>query len=201
MPSRPIKPAPVCAAATLMLGSLFFARMASGQALVKVTPLRSHSGELCAQDRALLFEDPTGVRILYDPGFTTDETDPRLGDVHVILLSHPHPDHIGIARANHGGGTCAAPARGAPNSSSNVATIAAVKNAAVMTAAEVITLLGVKIQAIRGAATPGCATSGLENETIVPLSAACSAVLGVGGRRTVRRGGASDSVRITWRGY
>jgi len=196
MPSRRMKPAPVCAAAALLLGSFLIAHTANGQALVKVTPLGSHSGELCAQDRALLFEDPTGARILYDPGFTTDETDPRLGDVHVILLSHPHPDHIGIARANHGGGTCAAPARGAANSSSNVATIAALKNAAVMTAAEVTTLLGLKIQAIRGTATPACATSGLENETIVPLSA-CTAVLGVGGRRTIRRGGASGSVRIT----
>src|SRR5262245_65504767 len=33
---------------------------------VKVTPLGSHTGELCQNDRALLFEDPTGVRILYD---------------------------------------------------------------------------------------------------------------------------------------
>src|SRR5580765_8010379 len=98
MPCTRMKQAPVCAAAALLLVSLFFARTANGQALVKVTPLGSHSGELCAQDRALLFEDPTGVRILYDPGFTTDETDSRLGDVHVILLSHPHPDHIGGSR-------------------------------------------------------------------------------------------------------
>jgi len=53
--------------------------------LVKVTPLGSHTGELCRNDRALLFEDPTGVRILYDPGRTVDETDGRLGDVHVML--------------------------------------------------------------------------------------------------------------------
>ncbi len=35
--------------------------------VVKVTPLGSHAGELCARDRALLFEDPGGARILYDP--------------------------------------------------------------------------------------------------------------------------------------
>jgi glycogen synthase len=35
---------------------------------VKVTPLGSHTGELCQNDRGLLFEDPTGVRILYDVG-------------------------------------------------------------------------------------------------------------------------------------
>jgi hypothetical protein len=37
---------------------------------VKVTPLGSRTGNFCAQDRALLFEDPTGVGILYDPGNT-----------------------------------------------------------------------------------------------------------------------------------
>ena len=37
---------------------------------VKITPLGSHDGELCANDRATLFEDPTGVRILYDVGQT-----------------------------------------------------------------------------------------------------------------------------------
>ena len=33
---------------------------------VKITPLGSHAGELCDRDRATIFEDPTGVRILYD---------------------------------------------------------------------------------------------------------------------------------------
>ena len=33
---------------------------------VKITPLGSHPGELCDRDRATIFEDPTGVRILYD---------------------------------------------------------------------------------------------------------------------------------------
>ena len=31
---------------------------------VRITPLGSHAGELCSRDRATLFEDPTGVRIL-----------------------------------------------------------------------------------------------------------------------------------------
>src|SRR5438045_1871533 len=95
------------ATAALLLGSILSERTAQAQALVKVMPLGSHAGELCARDRALLFEDPTGVRILYDPGFMVDETDPRLGDVHVILLSHAHSDHIGTRRDR--GGTCAAP--------------------------------------------------------------------------------------------
>ncbi len=31
---------------------------------VKVTPLGTHPGELCDRDRAMIFEDPSGVRIL-----------------------------------------------------------------------------------------------------------------------------------------
>src|SRR5438445_3599063 len=57
---------------------------------VRVTPLGSKAEEFCAGDRALLFEDPTGVRILYDAGRTIR----RLGDVHAILLSHVHVDHF-----------------------------------------------------------------------------------------------------------
>jgi L-ascorbate metabolism protein UlaG (beta-lactamase superfamily) len=63
-------------------------------------PLGRHAGDLCRNDRALLFEDPTGVRILYDPGRTVDESDPRLGEVDVMLLSHAHTDHIGDTRPN-----------------------------------------------------------------------------------------------------
>jgi L-ascorbate metabolism protein UlaG (beta-lactamase superfamily) len=188
-------PSTVCAIAALLFGSIFLADTANAQALVKVTPLGSHPGELCARDRALLFEDPTGVRILYDPGFMVDETDARLDDVHVILLSHAHSDHIGTRRDR--GGSCAAPAMGSPNSSSNVATIAAVKNVVLMTATEANAFLGLKVQAIRGAPTAACTTTGLDDETIVPLSSPCTASLGVGGSRTIRRGGASGSVRIT----
>ena len=37
---------------------------------VKVTPLGSHDGEFCRRDRAMLFEDPDGTRIVYDVGRT-----------------------------------------------------------------------------------------------------------------------------------
>jgi glyoxylase-like metal-dependent hydrolase (beta-lactamase superfamily II) len=105
--------------------------------LVKITPLGTHAGELCREDRALLFEDPAGVRILYDPGRTVDETDPRLGDVHVMLLSHAHPDHLGNVRPNRSApGACAAPIGASVNADSNFATIAALKNAAVLAPGE-----------------------------------------------------------------
>jgi L-ascorbate metabolism protein UlaG (beta-lactamase superfamily) len=71
---------------------------AAGAGNVKITPLGSHDGEFCARDRALVFEDPDGTRILYDAGFTVrGPNDPRLGKVDVVLLSHVHGDHIGPA--------------------------------------------------------------------------------------------------------
>ncbi len=54
-------------------GALFAVVLAASPAAaqnVKITPLGSHEGELCANDRAILFEDPTGVRVLYDAGQT-----------------------------------------------------------------------------------------------------------------------------------
>src|SRR5215218_9230882 len=166
-------------AAAAAVGTLAEAPVGGAQqtGLVRVTPLGSHSGELCARDRAILFEDPTGVRVLYDPGFPVDETDPRLGDVHIILLSHAHNDHIGSRRDR--GGTCATPTMGPTNPNSNVASIAAAKNAGVFTSNEAATVLSLKIQAIRGAATPVCPSSGFDDQTTVPLSSACTASIGV----------------------
>jgi len=63
---------------------------------VKITPVGSHPGELCANDRAMTFEDPTGVRILYDTAHNlTGGDDPRLGAIHLVLLPHMHGDHVG----------------------------------------------------------------------------------------------------------
>jgi L-ascorbate metabolism protein UlaG (beta-lactamase superfamily) len=173
-------------------------RAAVAQGTVRITPLGSHAGELCRNDRAILFEDPTGVRILYDPGRTVDETDPRLGDVHVMLLSHAHTDHVGDTRpAFASPGTCAASAAGAANANTNFASIAAAKNAAVLAPGELSDFLARKIQNIRGSATAGCPAAGFDSEISVPLSAPCSASLRPGGSRVVTRLGSSGgSVRI-----
>src|SRR5262252_3845444 len=77
---------------------------------VKITPLGSHDGEFCVLDRAMVFEDPDGTRILYDAGYTVrGPDDPRLGKIDGVLLSHVHSDHLGPAPIlrRFGAGRCA----------------------------------------------------------------------------------------------
>lgn len=166
---------------------------------VKITPLGSHAGEYCATDRAMLFEDPTGVRILYDVGASiAGATDARLGDIHAVLLSHAHADHIGgnkLAGAN--AGTCAKPETVSAAPNSNTAEIAAAKNAAVITGNDMAQFLGRKIQGIRGAETANCPETGLLRATTVPLSAPCIAGLQLGGKRTIAMSGQPKGVAVT----
>ena len=127
--------APLIAAAFLMT---FTAAPAWAQVII--TPLGSVTGEFCRADRALILEDPTGTRVLYDPGRTVaGGTDPRLGDIDIILLSSVHSDHIGTEKMTQDPDTatnCGSnPARtAAPNS--NLAEIAAAKDAEVIVGGE-----------------------------------------------------------------
>ncbi len=43
---------------------LFGLAAPASAASIKITPLGSHDGEFCAFDRAMIFEDPDGTRIL-----------------------------------------------------------------------------------------------------------------------------------------
>ena len=75
---------------------ILMAAQAAYSANVKITPLGSHDGEFCKFDRAMILEDPDGTRILYDAGMTVaGASDPRLGNIDVILVSHMHGDHVG----------------------------------------------------------------------------------------------------------
>jgi len=165
---------------------------------VKITPLGSHEGELCQNDRALLFEDPTGVRILYDAGQTVaGGSDPRLGDVHVVLLSHAHGNPIGDQKASGlDSGSCAQPQTVSAAPNSNTAEIAAAKNSAVVVSVDIGAFLGKKIQNIKGVQTVSCPTAGLARETVLPRTSPCLAVFQLGGKRIVKMTGEATGVQI-----
>jgi L-ascorbate metabolism protein UlaG (beta-lactamase superfamily) len=174
----------------------------SGMAMgdqVKITPLGSHAGEYCATDRAMLFEDPTGVRLVYDVGASVAGAgDPRLGDVHVMLLSHAHGDHIGTNKAaGINAGTCARPETVSATPATNTGEIIAAKNAAIMTGSDMAAFLAKKVEAIRGAPVLNCAETGLTRDTTVPLQAPCNAFVQLGGKRTFKTAGQAKGVQVT----
>jgi L-ascorbate metabolism protein UlaG (beta-lactamase superfamily) len=170
---------------------------------VKITPLGERTGDFCVFDRALLFEDPSGVRILYDPGNSVaGATDARLGNVHVILVSHAHGDHLGASRLNQdpdaSGARCDA---GAPSvaatPNSNAAEIAAAKGSAVVVGGNLASFLNLRIATILGATVPGCVPFGAaNNEIVVPRSSPCTAGMGISGKLTATVSAGTPGVRI-----
>jgi L-ascorbate metabolism protein UlaG (beta-lactamase superfamily) len=120
---------------------------------VKVTPLVGIDGEFCPQDRALVFEDPNGTRILYDPGRTVAGAgDPRLGKIDIILVSHMHGDHVGNAHTKApNAGTCDNPdmsVSAMPNSSA--VNIALAKKSKIVTGSEMPPFFAAKLKANGG---------------------------------------------------
>ena len=120
---------------------------------VKVTPLGGFDGEFCAFDRALIFEDPTGTRVLYDPGRTVmGGEDPRLGKIDIVLVTHVHGDHLGDAHTKAmNGGTCAQPdfsVSDIPNG--NAVNIAVAKNAKIVTGSDMPSFFAAKLKAAGG---------------------------------------------------
>ena len=130
-----------------MIGQLALA------ANVKVTPLGGQDGEFCPQDRALIFEDPNGTRILYDAGRTVaGADDPRLGKIDIILVSHMHGDHLGNAHNKApNSGSCDKPdvsVSALPNS--NSVNIALAKKAKIVTGSEMPPFFAAKLKANGG---------------------------------------------------
>ncbi len=163
---------------------------------VTITPLGASEGEFCALDRAMLLEDPSGVRILIQPGRTVSGSDdPRLGRVHVVLLDHVHGDHIGdridIA-CNGSGGTSLAPS-GIPN----IAEIAAGKDSAVLVGGEMVPWLRDRIGAAQGSPVGGCGASGLTNLTEVSRTTPCVDTLRPGASRELQLNGVATGVRVS----
>jgi L-ascorbate metabolism protein UlaG (beta-lactamase superfamily) len=120
---------------------------------VKIMPLGSHDGEFCALDRALIFEDPDGTRILYDAGRTVrGPDDPRLGKIDGVLLSHVHGDHLGDAHsATANAGECGKPAFDVKDTpSSNTEEIVVAKKAKFFVGGEMNSWFGSRIPAAGG---------------------------------------------------
>jgi L-ascorbate metabolism protein UlaG (beta-lactamase superfamily) len=120
---------------------------------VKVTPLGGIDGEFCPQDRALVFEDPNGTRILYDPGRTVaGASDPRLGKIDIVLVSHMHGDHVGNAHNKApNSGSCEQPdtsVSAMPNSSA--VNIALAKKSKIVTGSEMPPFFAAKLKANGG---------------------------------------------------
>jgi L-ascorbate metabolism protein UlaG (beta-lactamase superfamily) len=120
---------------------------------VKVTPLGGIDGEFCPQDRALIFEDPNGTRILYDPGRTVAGAgDPRLGKIDIVLVSHMHGDHAGnVHNKEPNAGSCDKPdmsVSAMPNSSA--VNIALAKKSKIVTGSEMPAFFAAKLKANGG---------------------------------------------------
>lgn len=120
---------------------------------VKVTPLGTHDGEFCKFDRAMIFEDPDGTRILYDAGRTVaGPDDPRLGKVDAVLVSHMHGDHVGdrhLTKVN--AGECGDPdvsVKVTPNT--NSINIVLAKNAKIITGSEMPRFFANKLKSLGG---------------------------------------------------
>ena len=164
---------------------------------VKITPIGSHPGELCANDRAIIFEDPTGVRFLYDPAHNvTGGDDPRLGTIHMVLLSHMHGDHVGDQKLKAvGGGTCANSDR-VPAPNSTTAEVAAAKNAALVMTRAMSGFVANKVLSIRsGKPIAFCPQTG--GVTNVPVATVCNSQTDLGGVFIAKAPNASQGVEIT----
>jgi len=120
---------------------------------VKITPLGSHDGEFCPFDRALVFEDPDGTRILYDAGRTVrGPEDPRLGKIDAVLLSHVHGDHLGdLIQPSANAGACQKPdmsVKTTPNS--NSVNIVLAKQAPLVVGGEMQGFFQAKVKSLGG---------------------------------------------------
>jgi L-ascorbate metabolism protein UlaG (beta-lactamase superfamily) len=116
------------------------------------------------------------VRVLTAPGRTVrGSSDPRIapvGSIHVVLVDHPHTDHLGNVYDNNCAATSQSPLLFPTEG--NAPEIAARNKSAVLVGGEMNSFFTQKILNINGGAAPGgCNVSGLDNTFSVPMAAPC----------------------------
>ncbi len=122
----------------------------AGADTVKITPLGGVDGEFCRLDRAMIFEDPNGTRLLYDAGRSVaGPEDPRLGKIDAVLVSHMHGDHAGNAHMKApNSGTCGKPDFSVDATPvTNSAAIAVAKGAKMVTGSEMASFFAGRMKA------------------------------------------------------
>jgi hypothetical protein len=114
----------------------------------------------------------------------------------VLLIDHPHVDHIGDVFFSNCAGTTTAPFKFP--SAGNAPEIASVHNSALLVGGEQGSFFTQKIKDISGAAPPGCPTvpAGVDNILTVPRSSPCVGTIR-GGTVTVTFKGQTQGVKIT----
>lgn len=165
---------------------------------VKITSLGSVPGEFCPLDRAILFEDPSGVNILIQPGRTVSGADdPRLDGVavHALLVDHAHGDHIGD-RIDVVGCSFTTATDLAPTGIPNVADIAAGKNSAILVGGELVGWLRNRVTLAEGSGVGGCGGSGLTTLTEVVRTDPCVDTLRPGASRELALNGVATGVKV-----
>jgi L-ascorbate metabolism protein UlaG (beta-lactamase superfamily) len=126
----------------------------------------------------------------------TGADDPRLGTIHIVLLSHAHGDHIGDQKLKAlGAGECANSERVPAVPNSTTAEIAAAKNAALAMAGDMGVFVSRKVQNIRGKPVAVCPQTG--GVTTVPVAAPCRSNTYLGGTFIAKTQDASRGVEIT----
>ena len=181
---------------------------ATNNGVVAITSIGQRTGDYCARDRALLFEDPSGVRVLYDPGVTVaGGLDPRLGVVHAVLVTHSHFDHIGyrkLAQNPDDPNAVCDPIPSpytVPAPNTTAAEIAAAKNSAVLVNGSMAQFLSQKIQKLTGNPTDTCPPKGVAvgagpDEIVVPLARPCTGGLAFGSKIVLTTSSGTPGVRV-----